>query len=394
MRGSQEITLVGGTVLTTCASSASGTCAGPAAFTQNYASETGWPFGGGGLIPATPLPDFQKNVSGLVSMAGRNSPDVSMVATGLFIVSTGCGPAPVSDAGAPDGGAPPGTNLVNGTCPAAQLLPGQPGGASGTSAAAPLWAGFMALINQQGASQTPPLQPVGYPNEAFYGLLTTGAYTQAFHDIQGGPPNTSKCALGSTPAAGWDSVTGLGTPNGCEMIAAIDELASPPQATITLSNIQFNGTGFNVCTSCSKDCSISIPDQTILCDPTAGPDGGMPPPIAKEIGCDNQSGSHGAFVTVTCAPTTTLPTDAGNGTPSRGIDVTVSLGIEKKCGDNSPTNQSTFTATDVLPGEPQPGQEQSCNFFGANNFPCFAQGSGCNYNGFSATINVSNTGGF
>ncbi|MGH7434721.1 MAG: hypothetical protein ACRENE_03525 [Polyangiaceae bacterium] len=369
MRAEDNITLVGGTALSLNAGA--------------YNSETAAPFSGGGLIAGTALPDYQTNVPG-INQAGRNSPDVAMPAVNLYVVSTGCA-----------------VSLVNGQCPVAQLSPNQASSVGGTSSSAPLWAGFMALINQQGSLQTPQLQPVGFANEAFYGILSSGAYASAFHDISGGPTQTqgvlpTQCGNGATPSPNWDAVTGLGSPNGCGLITAVDALATPPQATVVLSGINFHGTGFNVCSSCSgSNCDASIQDPTSIdCRPDVGANGALTAhTIKRELACDNQSGSHGAYITITCAPTTTV-IDGGNGTASRGLDVTVALGLESSCGDNNPTNQDTFTATNVLPGTPQQANKKTCNFFGANDFPCFAQGDGCNYNSFSAGVTVSNTGGF
>src|ERR1039457_4226228 len=116
--GSTYATVVGGPVLTMNGSGAS------------YASETVWnpnPGGvlggqvgsGGGLSLNYAIPYWQQGVSMTAnhgSTALRNIPDVAMVASGLDVYSDG------ADVGL--------------------------GG--GTSASAPLWAGFMALVNQIG----------------------------------------------------------------------------------------------------------------------------------------------------------------------------------------------------------------------------------------------------
>ena len=54
----------------------------------------------------------------------------------------------------------------------------------GTSCATPLWAGFTALVNQQGASFGKP--PVGFLNPAVYAIGTGTAYSSDFHDITTG----------------------------------------------------------------------------------------------------------------------------------------------------------------------------------------------------------------
>ena len=75
----------------------------------------------------------------------------------------------------------------------------------GTSAVAPLWAGLLALINESlGAN-------VGYVNP----LLYSASAEATFHDITSG--NNGQYSAGS----GWDACTGLGTPNGSALLAAL-----------------------------------------------------------------------------------------------------------------------------------------------------------------------------
>ena len=54
----------------------------------------------------------------------------------------------------------------------------------GTSCAAPLWAGFTALANQQAAASGK--APVGFINPAFYEIASESLYSSAFHDITAG----------------------------------------------------------------------------------------------------------------------------------------------------------------------------------------------------------------
>lgn len=68
--------------------------------------------------------------------------------------------------------------------------------AGGTSAVAPLWAGLIALANQKLGRR------VGFVNAALY------AHPDAFNDV------TSGNNRGFKARAGWDPVTGLGTPRG------------------------------------------------------------------------------------------------------------------------------------------------------------------------------------
>jgi len=76
----------------------------------------------------------------------------------------------------------------------------------GTSAVAPLWAGLVARLNQSLG------KPVGFLNPLLYAIPKTA---NAFHDITTG--NNGKYHA----APGWDPCTGLGSPNGQNLQAAL-----------------------------------------------------------------------------------------------------------------------------------------------------------------------------
>jgi kumamolisin len=75
----------------------------------------------------------------------------------------------------------------------------------GTSAVAPLWAGLIALSNQQNGKSAGFIQPVIY--------AAKGA--SAFNDIVSG----NNGAFSAGP--GWDACTGLGSPIGAKLIAVL-----------------------------------------------------------------------------------------------------------------------------------------------------------------------------
>jgi kumamolisin len=77
----------------------------------------------------------------------------------------------------------------------------------GTSAVAPLWAGLTALLNQALG------HPVGFLNPQLYGPVLAGG---GFRDITEG----SNGAYSAAP--GWDPCTGLGSPRGCAILAALE----------------------------------------------------------------------------------------------------------------------------------------------------------------------------
>ena len=83
-------------------------------------------------------------------------------------------------------------------------------GAGGTSAAAPFWAGLIALADQQAG------HPLGFVNPAIYRIARGPLYRKAFHDITTG--NNTVVLNGVTitgyqAGPGWDPVTGWGTPD-------------------------------------------------------------------------------------------------------------------------------------------------------------------------------------
>lgn len=95
------------------------------------------------------------------------------------------------------------------------LVDGQKAVFGGTSAVAPLWAGLVAIMNQQLN------KPVGFINPSLYHLT---ASSKAFRDITSGN-NVSSSERGAyTAKRGWDPCTGLGSPNGTNLINALKSL--------------------------------------------------------------------------------------------------------------------------------------------------------------------------
>ena len=196
------MTQVGGTTLTT---------SGPGG---SWVSETTWNWGGGtsssgGVSPYYPIPGWQQGIdmSGTKgSTTMRNFPDVAMVADQIFVVADD-----------------------------RQLE-----SLGGTSAAAPLWAGFLALVNQQAAAAGKPT--VGFINPAVYAIGMESGYKSDFHDITtGNNANYIGVAVSEFFAVpGYDLCTGLGTPTGSNLITA---LLAPPDALGIKPAIAFAASG-------------------------------------------------------------------------------------------------------------------------------------------------------
>ncbi len=154
-----------------------------------WSSETAWPDSGGGWDSSAPIPSWQQ-VSGVItstnkgSTSYRNSPDVAMEA-----------------------------NFDNPTVSNGQFLTGY----GGTSFAAPRWAGFVALVNQQSIANGH--GPVGFFNATLYNLGVSSSYASNMHDITSGSNpaiNSSQQVISGGPSfnavAGYDLVTGWGSP--------------------------------------------------------------------------------------------------------------------------------------------------------------------------------------
>ena len=96
------------------------------------------------------------------------------------------------------------------------LVDGQQFVIGGTSAVAPLWAGLIAIINQKLGNS------VGFINPILYSLPLQDS---AFHDITSG--NNANNQDGPYEAkTGWDPCTGLGSPNGDELLNKLSKLHS------------------------------------------------------------------------------------------------------------------------------------------------------------------------
>jgi kumamolisin len=91
------------------------------------------------------------------------------------------------------------------------LVDGQSITIGGTSAVAPLWAGFIARVNQKIG------KAVGFINPTLY------AHSAAFHDI------TAGSNIDYQARSGWDACTGLGSPDG---LAVLQALTPPPGTSL------------------------------------------------------------------------------------------------------------------------------------------------------------------
>jgi subtilase family serine protease len=83
----------------------------------------------------------------------------------------------------------------------------------GTSYAAPLWASLMALVNEQSLANGGAY--MGFFNPTLYNIGVSSSFTTDFHDIIKGNNGAYNAV------AGYDLVTGWGSPNGVNLINAL-----------------------------------------------------------------------------------------------------------------------------------------------------------------------------
>jgi kumamolisin len=181
------LTSVGGTDLET--SSAGGP----------WSSETVWVDGGGGISPDQfAIPFWQTTTASGCSACSnsfRNGPDVAANANFTFYVCADQTTCTANDYG-------------------------------GTSFAAPMWAGYLALVNQYAVAHGKPT--LGFINPALYDIGLSSSYDTDFHDITSG-------SNGYSATTGYDLATGWGSPNGSGLIAGLLGTINTPGFGLTAS---------------------------------------------------------------------------------------------------------------------------------------------------------------
>jgi Pro-kumamolisin, activation domain/Immunoglobulin domain len=180
-----NLTSVGGTTLMT---------SGPGGA---WVSETVWNWGleygssengvgsSGGISSANHIPSWQAGVSMSAndgSTTLRNLPDVALTADNIYVVYGN----------------------------------GQNNDFGGTSCATPLWAAFIALVNERAVAYGQPT--VGFINPAIYALCQSTNYNNCFHDITTGSNTWSESPNNFQAVTGYDLCTGWGTPIGNNLL--------------------------------------------------------------------------------------------------------------------------------------------------------------------------------
>jgi subtilase family serine protease len=213
-----NVICVGGTDLTT--SSAGGP----------WATETVWVDGGGGISPDhLPIPSWQL-LPGVITTANkgstlyRNGPDVSANANFTFYVCADQSGCTANEYG-------------------------------GTSFAAPMWAGYLALTNEQAVTNGD--APPGFIDPTIYPLGLGSTYDTLFHDITVGS-NGFPATTGYDLASGWGSPNGSGLINALAPVAAADFTISVSPSSITVAPGSFGTTTVTTTISGSFNSAITL----------------------------------------------------------------------------------------------------------------------------------------
>jgi subtilase family serine protease len=216
--GSQPfVTGVGGTLITDL---------GPRPTETTWNDGPGNGGGGGGISKVWPMPAYQSDAPAGLNVINANSSGAPCAAA----AGGYCREDPDVSADSASGS------------PYAIEYGGGWYGFWGTSAAAPLWAAYTALVNGSSACSG---TTVGFANPLLY-TIAADDDANAFNDVTTGNNDVSNGNGGLFPAGtGYDMATGLGTPNGA--VLGQDLCAARAGAvTVTNPGDQSNGVGDSV----------------------------------------------------------------------------------------------------------------------------------------------------
>lgn len=195
----------------------------------------GFSASGGGASYLFAKPTWQANVTGIPNDNARDVPDISLNASAAHDPYLFCTQIQLTNGATYTSSCTNGFRDSNGNLEAV----------GGTSAAAPTFAGILALIEQKAGGAQGNINPTLYAIAA-----NPTSYSTAFHDITSGT-NIVPCAtgapdcvnnqLGYTAGAGYDQVTGLGSVNANALASAFALSDTTTVASVTPTGPQAGG---------------------------------------------------------------------------------------------------------------------------------------------------------
>jgi kumamolisin len=269
-----NIVSVGGTDLTTSSA------AGP------WKSETAWADSGGGISPdSIPIPSWQK-LAGVITSGNkgsttlRNGPDVAANANFTFYVCADQTTCTANDYG-------------------------------GTSFATPMWAGYLALANQQAAANG---DTIGFIDPIIYPAALTSSYGTYFHDITSGSCGTY------SGITGYDLCTGWGSPNTTGIINLLAGSATP---SFTLSD---SPSSLTITQGSSGTSTITVHDVDGFTGSVTLAASGLPSGVTATFGTNPTTGTSVLTLTASATATTGAATVTITGT-SGSLTATTTLAL-------------------------------------------------------------------
>lgn len=276
-----NIVSVGGTDLTTASA------AGP------WKSETAWADSGGGVSPDDiAIPSWQTSADSCsgCSKSLRNGPDVAGNANFSYYVCAD-----------------------QTTCTANEY--------GGTSFAAPMWAGYTALANQQAAANG---EKIGYINPTLYPAAEGSSYSTILHDITSGSCGTYSAATG------FDLCTGWGSPNTTGMINLLAPSSSSPSFTLSASP-----SSVTVTQGSSGTSTITVTDLGGFTGSVTLTASGLPSGVTAQFGTNPTTST--SVLTLTASSTATVGTATVTITGTSGslsAQTTISLTVNSAAAAN------------------------------------------------------------
>jgi kumamolisin len=270
-----NIVSVGGTDLTTSSA------AGP------WKSETAWADSGGGISPdSIPIPSWQK-LAGVITSTNkgsttlRNGPDVAANANFTFYVCADQTTCTANDYG-------------------------------GTSFATPMWAGYLALANQQAAANG---DTIGFIDPIIYPAALTSSYGTYFHDITSGSCGTY------SGITGYDLCTGWGSPNTTGIINLLAAGSATPSFTLSDSP-----SSVTVTQGSSGTSTITVTDVGGFTGSVTLAASGLPSGVTAAFGTNPTTGTSVLTLTASATATTGSSTVTITGT-SGSLTATTTLAL-------------------------------------------------------------------
>lgn len=210
------------------------------------------------------------------------------------------------------------------------------GGLGGTSLAAPRWAGFLALVNEQAAANGD--SSVGFLSSLAWSIGQGSSYDTAFHDVTTGcnpsgstVPAQFASSTGFCAMTGFDMVTGWGTPNGQGTFDTLSPISTTnPYFTLAASPSTVNLTpgGAQQTTTITLTPTNGFTGTIYLCTAILGSPAGLSATLNP--------------TSITNSGTSTLTITAGSNTSSGTQILVVTGNSNSSCTGTQPPQQAAY----------------------------------------------------